>query len=71
MNNALNGTCISPLSEQWDIWEGGYCAINNPDMCCGICPNTDLSGLGVRLAFYVQSIMNGTLPVVSLVLAAD
>ena len=27
--------------------------------CPGICPNGDLEGIGVRLAFYAQSFING------------
>lgn len=29
------------------------------DVECAICPNQDLAGIGVRLAFYVQSFLNG------------
>ena len=34
------------------------------DSCVAICPNPDLSGIGVRTAFYIQSVINGkrTLP---------
>ncbi|KDQ13670.1 hypothetical protein BOTBODRAFT_45100 [Botryobasidium botryosum FD-172 SS1] len=38
--------------------QASYCANSNLTDCCGICPNTDLAGIGVRLAFYLQSVMN-------------
>lgn len=29
--------------------------------CIAICPNADLAGVGVRTAFYLQSVMNSEL----------
>ncbi|KAH9849493.1 hypothetical protein C2E23DRAFT_888205 [Lenzites betulinus] len=34
-------------------------------MCVAICPNADLSGVGVRTAFYLQSVMNTLLVIFS------
>jgi hypothetical protein len=37
-----------------------YCACDmTANMCRGICANPDLAGVGVRAAFYAQSVMNG------------
>lgn len=45
--------------------QAAYCAMNDIPSCCGICPNTDLSGIGVRSAFYLQALMNAVLIVIS------
>ncbi|KAI0698128.1 hypothetical protein BC835DRAFT_691448 [Cytidiella melzeri] len=47
-----NGTALQALC----------CAgiLNDPAQCA-ICPNTDLAGIGVRVAFYMQSIVNALL----------
>ncbi|KDQ15135.1 hypothetical protein BOTBODRAFT_303248 [Botryobasidium botryosum FD-172 SS1] len=60
----MSGACADSYGDQ-QVWQGAYCALNDPVGCCGICPNTDLSGLGVRLAFYLQSVMNVILVCVS------
>ena len=31
---------------------------DDPSQCIAICPNPDISGVGVRSAFYLQSVMN-------------
>ena len=31
--------------------------------CGAICPNPDLAGIGVRVAFYLQSALNGEHPI--------
>lgn len=36
-----------------------YCACPGATFCRGICANPDLAGVGVRAAFYAQSVMNG------------
>ncbi|KAG8933853.1 hypothetical protein FRC02_011088 [Tulasnella sp. 418] len=36
-------------------------SVYSGDECMAICPNADLSGLGVKVAFYLQSILNATL----------
>jgi hypothetical protein len=38
-----------------------YCAYGDAlnVTCGGICPNADVAGIGVRIAFYSQSIANG------------
>ncbi|KAG8899191.1 hypothetical protein FRB99_006883 [Tulasnella sp. 403] len=41
--------------------QAAYCATDNFPSCLGICPNPDLSGVGVRAAFYMQSFMNALL----------
>ncbi|KIO28114.1 hypothetical protein M407DRAFT_231387, partial [Tulasnella calospora MUT 4182] len=38
-----------------------YCAADDYPECFGLCPNPDLSGIGVRIAFYSQSFMNAML----------
>jgi hypothetical protein len=39
-----------------------YCSCTESvDRCLGICANPDLAGVGVRIAFYAQSVMNGEL----------
>ncbi|KAG8956109.1 hypothetical protein FRC03_010953, partial [Tulasnella sp. 419] len=38
-----------------------YCACDDAAECYGICPNPDLAGIGVRVAFYFQSIANAWL----------
>ncbi|KAJ3549372.1 hypothetical protein NM688_g5182 [Phlebia brevispora] len=35
------------------------------DVCLGICPNPDIMGIGVRLAFYIQSCVNTLLVIFS------
>lgn len=35
------------------------CAGMSNGLECAICPNQDLAGIGVRLAFYIQSFLNG------------
>ncbi|KAG8986978.1 hypothetical protein FRB94_002316 [Tulasnella sp. JGI-2019a] len=45
--------------------EAAYCASNDFPSCLGLCPNTDLAGIGVRLAFYLQAAMNALLMVMS------
>jgi hypothetical protein len=37
-----------------------YCAVGG-NTCFGICPNADISGIGVRIAFYLNAIMTGCL----------
>jgi len=37
----------------------------NQTTCSAICANTDLAGIGVRVAFYAQSVMNALLVVLS------
>lgn len=37
------------------------CCIGTSVDCVAICPNQDLAGIGVRIAFYLQSFMNGEL----------
>ena len=34
------------------------CAEEQDGLCVALCPNPDISGVGVRSAFYVQSLMN-------------
>lgn len=41
-----------------------YCA-TDLGPCKGLCPNADVSGLGVRIGFYLQSVMNALLVVLS------
>ncbi|KAG8895457.1 hypothetical protein FRC01_012352, partial [Tulasnella sp. 417] len=48
-----------------DEAQAAYCAMNGIPSCCGICPNQDLSGIGVRSAFYLQALMNAVLIVIS------
>ena len=31
---------------------------NDNSTCIALCPNADITGVGVRTAFYVQSLMN-------------
>ncbi|KAL7279567.1 hypothetical protein ACG7TL_005967 [Trametes sanguinea] len=38
---------------------------DDPSSCVAICPNPDISGVGVRSAFYLQSIMNTLLVIFS------
>ncbi|KAI0823273.1 hypothetical protein BC628DRAFT_1325548 [Trametes gibbosa] len=40
-------------------------ASNDTSPCAAICPNADLSGVGVRTAFYLQSVMNTLLVILS------
>ncbi|KZV95509.1 hypothetical protein EXIGLDRAFT_834322 [Exidia glandulosa HHB12029] len=42
-----------------------YCAAPWPGVCMGLCPNADLSGPGVRAAFYASSIFNAALMAIS------
>ncbi|EJD50494.1 hypothetical protein AURDEDRAFT_150200 [Auricularia subglabra TFB-10046 SS5] len=42
-----------------------YCATSREGPCYGICPNADLAGLGVRLAFYFQAALNACLVALS------
>ncbi|KAL4247912.1 hypothetical protein ABKN59_006787 [Abortiporus biennis] len=44
---------------------GGECVANICCQCAAICGNPDLAGIGVRLAFYIQSVMNALLVVLS------
>ncbi|KIO28097.1 hypothetical protein M407DRAFT_72334, partial [Tulasnella calospora MUT 4182] len=48
-----------------DTAQAAYCAMDIIPTCCGICPNQDLSGIGVRSAFYLQALMNAVLIVIS------
>ncbi|KAI0655457.1 hypothetical protein C8Q70DRAFT_923626 [Cubamyces menziesii] len=38
---------------------------DDPSQCIAICPNPDISGVGVRSAFYLQSVMNTLLVIFS------
>ncbi|KAI0629929.1 hypothetical protein C8Q77DRAFT_1064531 [Trametes polyzona] len=38
---------------------------DDPSACVAICPNADLAGVGVRTAFYLQSVMNTLLVILS------
>ncbi|KAI8986292.1 hypothetical protein BD414DRAFT_546366 [Trametes punicea] len=38
---------------------------DDPSSCVAICPNPDIAGVGVRSAFYLQSVMNTLLVIVS------
>ncbi|KDQ13668.1 hypothetical protein BOTBODRAFT_146054 [Botryobasidium botryosum FD-172 SS1] len=47
-------------------WQAAYCAESNAALkCCGICPNADLLGVGVRLAFYLQILVTVVIGFVS------
>lgn len=39
------------------------CSASNLVACTAICANTDLAGIGVRIAFYLQSAMNSEYPI--------
>ncbi|EIW52348.1 uncharacterized protein TRAVEDRAFT_156445 [Trametes versicolor FP-101664 SS1] len=42
------------------------CSVSNStEACVAICPNPDLAGVGVRTAFYLQSVMNTLLVILS------
>ncbi|KAJ7592935.1 hypothetical protein C8J56DRAFT_485865 [Mycena floridula] len=41
-----------------------YCA-SDADTCYGICPNADLAGIGVRIAFYLSSLIQALLVTLS------
>ena len=50
---ALNGTALTNVA--------AFICNGVPDdsaQCVAICPNADLSGIGVRIALYIQSCLN-------------
>ncbi|KAH8826303.1 hypothetical protein DL96DRAFT_1710892 [Flagelloscypha sp. PMI_526] len=47
-----------------DFLSGLYCA-GSASACHGICPNADLTGLGVRVAFWLSSIFQAFLVAIS------
>ncbi|KAG8992141.1 hypothetical protein FRB94_011942 [Tulasnella sp. JGI-2019a] len=73
--NALNGTSLvlpvgSSLigSADYTAIAAAYCGYNGPpffNQCLGICPNADVSGIGVRYSFYFNSVANAVLVAVS------
>ncbi|KAH7097638.1 hypothetical protein BKA62DRAFT_774107 [Auriculariales sp. MPI-PUGE-AT-0066] len=73
----LNSTLSTIFNEtiEWDSSVAGaeralladiFCSSNRVgNTCYGICPNPDLAGIGVRLAFYLQAALNALLVAVS------
>lgn len=42
-----------------DLLQAVACNGLYSDSCIAICPNQDLAGIGVRVAFYFQSVLTG------------
>ncbi|KAG8863339.1 hypothetical protein FRB96_008831 [Tulasnella sp. 330] len=64
----MNTSDVCYVTTSAAVWsnstiEAAYCAANDFPYCLGLCPNTDLAGIGVRLAFYLQAAMNALLMV--------
>ncbi|KZV95470.1 hypothetical protein EXIGLDRAFT_748131 [Exidia glandulosa HHB12029] len=59
LSNCFGETFQLPISR--DLVAELYCATSREGPCYGICPNADLAGLGVRLAFYFQAALNALL----------
>ena len=50
----------SGTSASCDILQTVVCGgLLSSSQCLGLCPNPDLAGIGVRVAFYLQSIVSG------------
>ena len=55
--------CVTHLADTTRIQslQALCCAgLLNDTSQCAICPNPDLAGIGVRVAFYLQSLVNGS-----------
>ncbi|KZP05942.1 hypothetical protein FIBSPDRAFT_1053818 [Athelia psychrophila] len=60
----LNSTLFAAFNGSLQDEVSVYCAAN-ANVCFGICPNADIAGVGVRVAFYINAIFTALLVALS------
>ncbi|KZV90003.1 hypothetical protein EXIGLDRAFT_750866 [Exidia glandulosa HHB12029] len=64
-DTTANLTNVVDIALMKSTLQGLYCAADWPGRCLGLCPNADVSGFGVRYAFYIQSLTSAALMAIS------
>ncbi|PCH40458.1 hypothetical protein WOLCODRAFT_16544 [Wolfiporia cocos MD-104 SS10] len=65
--SATSGLCLNEsISIYQSICQGIQCPSSSLNKgCYGVCPNPDIAGIGVRVAFYAQSLVNALIVIFS------